>query len=302
LVDTFLHFVTFADGNVEFRQAGLRIVRQAAETNLFKSTNSYDIQFLKTRNVNGADLIDVSLKGLGFWVWKPLLINYVLENVLSNNEILIYCDAGSEIVNNTFSRRNFAQLLANLERNNIIAFNTSVPEFQYTKKICLDLLTREDDKIKRQVAATLLLIKRTDVSREFISTWASTAVKDHGQYINDSLGNECSGFREHRYDQSIFSVLYKNQGYTALELTCPRYNKSNPRVTFKEKVLHNNFFFWLIRNRTGQSSISNWQASMLLSVLLLPLTHCRKLVRFSERYFKLLHLLYRKLLEANRGE
>jgi hypothetical protein len=277
------HFISFADGCRDIKDSGLRILQQALETDLFDSATCYDAAFLKSQNINGADLIDENTKGFGFWIWKPLLIQYVLRNVIAENDTLIYCDAGSEIVNNVFSRRTFVQLLSHLQEQDIVAFDTSALEYHYTKKMCLDLLNLKNNELSNQVAATTVLLKNTHLSRKFVDSWVDIATQKNGLYINDSLGSESEEFREHRYDQSIFSVLYKNANMKSLKLISPRYKLSEPRVRFLEKVMHNNLFFWQIRNRTGASSVSWWQSSTAIAFLLLPVTLSRPAFRVIDR-------------------
>ena len=211
-----------------------------------------------------------------------MLIQYVLQNVIKDDEILIYCDAGSEIVNNFLSRHTFLQLLSHLEEQDILAFDTSALEYQYTKKVCLDLLNMKSKEKTSQVAATTILFRNTVTSRAFTDKWVDIATQKNGLYIDDSLGLEHQDFRDHRHDQSIFSVLYKNENMNSLKLTSPRFSLSEPKVRFYEKVLHNNLFFWQIRNRTGTSYIAWWQSSTVITSLLLPITLSQPFLRAVE--------------------
>ena len=283
MVDAIAHFITFADGSRDIKDSGARIVEQVLKSNLFKSATCYDAAFLKAKPIEGKNLIDENLKGFGFWIWKPLLIQYILGNVIEDHEVLVYCDAGSEVVNNFFSKRNFFQLISHLEKQDVIAFDTTVLEYQYTKKVCLELLKLRDNQNTNQVAATTIVLRNTAVSRNFVDYWVAFATQNNGLYINDSLGLELEEFKEHRYDQSIFSVLYKNENMKSFDLICPRYELSEPRVKFIEKVLHNNLFFWQIRNRTGTSSVSWWQSSTAIAFLLLPVTLSRPVFRVIDR-------------------
>lgn len=300
--DSRLHFIAFADGSRDTKDSGARIIQQALKTNLFQSAICYNSASLKASTFWNTGLIDENSRGYGFWIWKPLLIQYVLRNVIMEKEILVYCDAGSEIVNNFLSRHTFLQLLSHLEEQDVLAFDTSVPEYQYTKRMCLDLLSMKSKEHTSQVAATTILFHNTAASRTFTNNWVDIATQRNGIYIDDSLGLEHQEFREHRHDQSIFSVLYKNANMKSLMLTSPRYSLSEPRVRFYEKVLHNNLFFWQIRNRTGKSSISSWQSSTVITSLLLPITLCRPFLRGVENIAKKGFSLFLHLCKHNRSK
>jgi len=269
--NTLMHFVTFADGNLDIKKAGERLKNQAQSTELFKSVNLFDLNFIEqVDSPLSRSYYYSNPRGFGYWTWKPQLLNYLLKSFTEEGEVLIYSDAGTEIVNNSLSRRRFQRLVKKLEHQPLLAFCTSEPEYKYTKTKCLNLLDSEDSKNSYQIAATTIIIKNCPESRDFISLWSEMATVSTGSFSNDDLGDEVSGFIDHRHDQSIFSVLYKNSKFKAYKIETPRYITNPSRVKPLDKMFHNDFFFWQIRNKSGVSCVSRWQRSVILSFVFLP--------------------------------
>jgi hypothetical protein len=266
-----MHFATFADGNLDLKKAGLRLKKQAEDTKLFKSVNLFDLNFIdQIESPLSRSFYHSNPRGFGYWTWKPQLLNHVLGSIPNEGELLIYSDAGTEIVNNFLTRRRFQRFLIETKHQPILAFNTSVPEYKFTKNKCLSLLDSEGSKYTNQIAATTIIIKNCDKSREFIGQWAQIATSSAGSYSNDELGNEVPGFIEHRHDQSIFSVLYKNSKFKSYKVSNPRYATKPAHVNLVDKIFCNHLFFWQIRNKSGESCVSSWQRSSILSFIILP--------------------------------
>ena len=86
--------ITF--GNEKFKNSRERIVRECKELNIFNECKFYNENYVE----NLIKIVSNRVKnGRGFWwyMWKPFIIyNKLLE--LNENDILMYCDSGCEIV------------------------------------------------------------------------------------------------------------------------------------------------------------------------------------------------------------
>ena len=103
-----------------------------------------------------------------------------------------------------------------LEKYDLICFEIKYREKDWNKKECLKTIfdykgiKEEKNKIveSNQRCATLFLMKKTKILMNLIDDWLKLC-KNY-QNINDILlENQENYFKEHRHDQSVFSVLTK---------------------------------------------------------------------------------------------
>jgi len=160
---------------------------------------------------------------------------------------------------NSKKKRRFNYYLNFLNKKDILAFqfkpikkkkfnNIIFPrreEFKYTK---FDLFKyfRFDNNKKithtSQFCATVFFIKKTTFTINFLNEWLNI-FKKHPQLIIDSFRRDKNfkGFIEHRYDQSIFSLLCKK--YKVFSLSAYEFdwsvkgNNRNWQYTFNSPIL-----------------------------------------------------------------
>ncbi len=144
-------------------------------------------------------------RGGGYWLWKPYLIQKVLRT-MENNEYLLYMDAGSYMID---SIRPLIDLFSN--NKPIICFENCQIEKYFTKRDCFIALKCDSPLYTdtNQRMATFHLWKKCAASLDFVDEWLRFAVQR--KLIDDSPSKAPNypGFREHRHDQSIFSLLSK---------------------------------------------------------------------------------------------
>ena len=214
------------------------------------------------------------IHGFGYFCWKPALIKALLENTIPENSILVYCDSGTELVTNAFAKKRMLRLISKLDDQPILAFQTKFPEFMYTKSLCLPLLENIEQRRTNQIEATTIILRNCEEVRLFVSKWYEFSLKNNFAYINNVEGLEMEGFIEHRWDQSLFSIFYKNSGYAALQMRqVLGYVHQESHLSFFRRSCFNSFFLWQIRNRSGESFLTKWQKNNLISFLILPLQY-----------------------------
>jgi len=147
-------------------------------------------------------------RGAGYWLWKPYVINKML-NRINENDYLVYTDAGVEFVNNI-------NILINKMDQDVFLFGNNYPHVEWCKSDVMGALLAnweyEIKKDKRQVQASVLIIKNTCGARLFIAEWLKYCQIDH--FIDDSHSYKINYtyFAEHRHDQAILTCLAYKYG------------------------------------------------------------------------------------------
>ena len=152
-------------------------------------------------------------RGYGFWAWKASIVKEYLMR-LDEGDLLFWSDAG--ICWNYTERSKvkfdeYVQVLAG--ENDILTFSQPTIEKEWTKGDLLEELgAYNDEKIcnSNQLWAGLFLIKKTARTMELVNRWIelNDMKKELITDKRSAIPNK-EGFKEHRHDQSIFSVLVK---------------------------------------------------------------------------------------------
>ena len=225
--------VTFADN--ANRSARERLVAQALAIGVFDelvavSEADLDREFL---NRHPHRLVAGS-RGFGYWRWKPQIILQCLRG-MNDGDVLMYVDAGCHI--NAEGRQRLEQYIERVAANEhgFLGFQARLPEppliydgrplpeyleAHWTKG---DLLDRLDCRYKPWITQTppigagVFLIRAQSVSVSMIVNWQSI-MDEQPTLLDDtpSVSANLPGFREHRHDQSILSLLAKEAGVDTL--------------------------------------------------------------------------------------
>lgn len=207
----YIYFLSFAD--TKCVPMLKRIRQEANDSNFFdiiKTYNekSFDKKYRKKYR-NRFKLI----RGYGYWMWKSYLVKRELEN-MSNDDILVYMDAGCTINKNGAKR--FYEYISYVKETKcgVLAFlQESFIENVYTKSDIFNYigcLNNKNITDTPQFWAGAFIIRKCDHSVSFINKWYDLC-HNHFDLITDSpsLINNSSNFIENRHDQSAFSVLLK---------------------------------------------------------------------------------------------
>lgn len=156
--------------------------------------------------------------GFGYWVWKPYVIGEALERV-ADGDIVLYCDAGNLVVDDLGPL--FA-LCASSEHGVLLFDNRDHhPEGNawrnstWTKPeafVLLDATTPEyfDGWL---VNASYLLVQKRPSAVHFVADYLSTTENYDVVSEPQSVGADAHPeFVEHRYDQSVLSILATRHG------------------------------------------------------------------------------------------
>jgi hypothetical protein len=151
-------------------------------------------------------------RGAGYWLWKPYIIAKALA-AASQDDVLLYCDAGRSAYNH-FTRRPRRLEQRVLETKQGFLLGPSTPHFgsvrRWTKRDCLVLTGGDSDAISLQpiLAASWSLWRPTPDAIGFLDRWIKFGCDPRCMTdAPNTLGSNYPEFVEHRYDQSIMSIM-----------------------------------------------------------------------------------------------
>lgn len=234
-----IHFLSFGSG--PFHGAVRRIADEAQTMNV-TNIHVYDETTLPDDfHQRYESFVRRAPRGYAYWLWKPYLTLYTLQNHMQDGDTLVYCDAGCML--NTTPRGSDALAkavqAAQVSPCGMLAFATGHVEYKWTKIDLLDFLdVSPQHRNTNQLIATGFVICKTPRSVQVVEDWLSIASRDNHHYLDDSHSHiPEQGLFEHRHDQSIFSCLRKINEATVWEDTSyPPFHNSDS-------------FFWSARRR-----------------------------------------------------
>ena len=220
------YFLSF--GNDRFKKSRSRIQKEAEATGLF------DCTLIETEEIcNEEPFKSVCEKyktcGRGFYwyMWKPYIIFKILK-CLKNGDILFYCDAGMKIYDSPNIIEKFKNLFELVQDKNkcptgIATFITTGPpaqrkEYMYNMVHVFDHFSVGNDESithTQQVQAGVHTILKCDKSIKIIEEWFELTKTNPEFFIGDKRfckfdkTVQFEGFRDHRHDQSVWSILCK---------------------------------------------------------------------------------------------
>lgn len=215
-------FLSFADSRMA--AALERLGRQAEALEFFDEITLFTEHDLSAEFTGRmGKYLTPSCRGFGYWSWKPWAIHHVLQD-MQEGDRLLYLDAGCHI--NINGAKRFREYVDMLDRDSrgMLVFTNGQPEYKWTKGDILRHfgVSGEDVHVThtQQIAGGHVFLKKNPVTESLIRDWLHVFY-DHLHLADNSpsASPNLPGFVENRYDQSIFSILCKLQGITALDGT-----------------------------------------------------------------------------------
>ena len=246
-------FLTAGLGADNFKLAAKRLTSQVSDLNLFDEIVVVDEISLRSicptlfTWYTSEELRKTT--GYGYFVWQPALLNAALEGYWGDFDLMVYMDAGCEVLPGFRSRRIFRRLLTKASDKGCVAFAIDTPELQYSKAEVISLLPEiPRDRLKNQIQAGTLFISR-DKGKLLVNKWNEITQSDK-KLTNDELGEQRFDFIAHRHSQSIFSIVFKLFDFYEEDVVIPF-----PRNSFFSKFKAARFPIWWARNRTGETAV-----------------------------------------------
>lgn len=208
--------VSFADSKL--RTARKRFELQAKSSSMFDHLLIFDEASPVVAAVLDNALIQdpKNTRGYGFWLWKPCIVESVLEQ-LQEDDILVYSDIGNHFYRS--SRQSFDQYLHQVRHSDhgILAFQLDATvdgvlrEEEWTSNDALNFFNAsEEERQSPQFSASVFLIRKCVTSVEVVRMWARLA-RDMPVLFRDSIPVR-PPLIAHRHDQSVFSLVLKRYG------------------------------------------------------------------------------------------
>ena len=210
------YFLTFGD-SVRYGGALQRCEKQAKEFGIFSDVYSVDENDLM-KNFSSfweshKDFMLGNRRGFGYWIWKSYLISELLENI-PEDSIIFYMDSGCQL--NPKGMNRFKEYCDYTMEYGGLVFNLNLPEVQWTKSDTYHRVFGKlsDDVTEMQHVGGINFFKNTPKTLKFVKEWQQICCEDNYHYIDDSPSTKQNHdmFKEHRHDQSVFSLLIKKYG------------------------------------------------------------------------------------------
>lgn len=208
--------VTFADE--KYANTLDRLKKEALSMDMFDNVFALNEKDLASEFLNRhEEFIDNNPRGYGYWIWKPQVIKQIMD-LVPENSIIIYCDAGCSIQN----KEDILKLITQIDEKGILAFQWDEDKESSWSKMDTINKVYPDGSEDPQIIATAILFRKCKMSDEFLNEWLSYCEDYH--LVDDSQSNESNAenFKEHRHDQSIFSLLCKKHGVKTIPNTVDR--------------------------------------------------------------------------------
>ena len=219
-------FISYGDNN--YIQSRKRIQLEA--TNMgFDNVSVYSPQDI-SESFRAQTMPFISLpSGGGYWLWKSFLLKQTFDK-MKLDDICVYADAGCHINIHGKQRLQEYYDMVNSDESGILSFYLDHIEEVWTTEKLFEYfnIPNADIKIRKssQYMAGIKIIKKCKSTIDLINRYYDIAVTQpdlfsdtHNSYKPNSV------FRDHRHDQSVFSILRKQYGSVVIwDETC---NPSN---------------------------------------------------------------------------
>ncbi len=194
---------------------------------------------------NYGDFLSSDFKGFGYFCWKSELVLSALAGALGNYVGVIWVDAGCEVTLNSLSVFRLKKFIKIAKKSGIFAYCLNYPEFEYTKQELLNQFP-EVDSSKPQFQATWFIVSATK-GLTLIQEWQKV-VQAGIQQVDLSVNlPQNPSYIEHRFDQSVFSLVLKRNKVNVANYSPP----SGRGVSSRFSIRGLSHPIWSSRNRSG---------------------------------------------------
>lgn len=179
----------------------------------FNGHAAYDPEKLDASFVEKNKHILTQQRGGGYWLWKPYIILNTLK-LVKDGDYVFYVDSGNLVVNDPGP---LFSIVDQTEKGLLLFANrdgappgTIWKNYQWTKYDCFKKMSCTDSKFTagNQIDGSYVLAKKNDYTLNFFAEYL--AFCEDEDILTDkpnTCGDNLPGFKEHRHDQSVLSVL-----------------------------------------------------------------------------------------------
>ena len=228
------YFITFGGGSQNYIDAGNRLIKQAKLSNLFNKIILYTDEDLKNDTyfwTKHGEFINNNKRGYGYWLWKSYIIKKTMDE-LKEGDTLMYLDCGCEIDIN--KKKKIKKFFEYVKKNNIIGSFTQLEKYWNKMDLILHLnILNQDFLNSQQHQAGAILFYITDKTKKLVNRWYELSCNYHLIDDSPSIKKNIEMFKQHRHDQSIFSLLTKKWNiYSERNIKeCIEYNRNRSGIS-----------------------------------------------------------------------
>ena len=232
-----IKFITFGSHD-KYIKAAERLVEQAKQLNIFTETILYNTEYLEKEVEfwkNHEEFIKKNKRGYGYWIWKPYIIKKTME-YMNNGDILLYLDCGCEL---SCERKDNLLKYIDLVKIDKLIGSVAFIEKHWNKMDLIEKMNMNKNvylnTLQRAAGANLFLVCHETIN--LVNEWYNLSCDYHNIDDSPSIIKNLTCFKQHRHDQSVFSLLTKKYNI---------YSKND----LKDAI-------YILRNKTGISRINN---------------------------------------------
>ena len=224
-----VHFLSFGAGK-EFKKSLAQIEKEALQFSFFDYVHACNEDLLVEDNdfwnQHGKFIVN-NPRGYGYWLWKPYIVLRLLDKI-KENDIIVYADAGCQLNSSTIEakeRMNEYVEIARKSPHGILSFALKHPDLidaRYTKMdtaVALDIPPLGDFMYSKQLVGGIFVVRKCPYVMELFRSFLFACTMDNYHNITDCPSHltNLPEFKEHRHDQSVFSLLRKKRGTEILK-------------------------------------------------------------------------------------
>lgn len=198
------HFITYSDCNFDTQR--INLVNYASEC--FDNSYGYTREWLVETDFysKNKSLLD-SIRGAGFWIWKPFIILDKL-NSIPDGDIVFYLDAAD--VFKIELPKFLIEYYNNSGVDSLLTFGGQNKQKWYTKKDTFFLMNCDEEKYHNhiQLEAGMICFKNNQNIRNIVSEWLFYCTNENIiSDVENIHGDNYDGFIKHQSDQSVLTNL-----------------------------------------------------------------------------------------------
>lgn len=260
-----IYFITYGDQKYSISKRHL--IGLAKHSKFFDHSISFGPKDIDKSFKIQFDKVLSQERGGGFWLWKYYFINKLI-NEISENDLIVYCDAGASL--NFYAKKRFDEYIEIINDSAYGNFRIECePHFiekEWTSKQIFDYFQiNQESEIGNsvQLEGGHMIFKKNDHTIHYLEQFRK--IIEHDQLlITDFYNktNQINQFVENRHDQSIFSMLSKINGCESIANETEF--KNNPKIQYdfpflsvrkgghgiKDKIKFNLLYFKKIKTPT----------------------------------------------------
>jgi len=165
-------------------------------------------------------------RGAGYWLWKPYIILDLLERV-ENGDVVLYCDAATSLI------RDIRPLVdVCLQNDGFLCIYQYHKNYVWTKRDAFVLMDCDSTEYHegQQSVGGFMMYEKNDKTRAFVREWLDYCCDPR---ILTDMPNECGlpnyeGFKDHRHEQSVISLLITRWGIQRFPMICEYHKPHDP--------------------------------------------------------------------------